>query len=315
MGRSFTTTMPDADTLTTDFVSDRLTLRLVAPPMDLAPFVAGIYRLVVPPGASVEDWLPPEEANLRTGTAKEYRAAIGDEPLRDVPSAIISGPTDRVTHLRISEGSFWGLGLTPTGWSQLVGVAVDSCVNRFQDARAAGVNESLCNMLDSLRNIGDDIAGAARLVNETLRGMLAERPPADERILTIHRAMLTDHESSVASIAARHDMNARTFIRFSQKRFGFPPRILLRRQRFLRSLGKFMLDPSMRWINSLDTAYWDQAHFIRDFRSTMGMTPGEYARRDHPIVAAAVAVTHRGSGIPMQGLYDPARPTQSETGL
>ncbi|MDG5748213.1 helix-turn-helix domain-containing protein [Qipengyuania sp. XHP0207] len=307
--------MADADSLTTDFVSDRLVLRLVAPPADLAPFVAGLYRMIVPPGASVEDWLPPEEANLRTGTATEYSAAIGDGEMADVPAAIISGPTDRVTHLRISEGSFWGMGLTPTGWAQLVDMPVDSCVNRFQDVRTAGIPDALCDMLDHLRDIGDDIVRAASLVNATLRRMLAQRPPADERILAIHRALLTDHESSVAAIAERHDMNARTFIRFSQKRFGFPPRILLRRQRFLRSLGKFMLDPSLSWINALDTAYWDQAHFIRDFRATMGMTPSDYARREHPIVAAAVAVTHRRSGITMQGLYDPARPIQSETGL
>nr|WP_282099696.1 helix-turn-helix domain-containing protein [Qipengyuania qiaonensis] len=102
-------------------------------------------------------------------------------------------------------------------------------------------------------------------------------------------------------------MKPRTFERFCKRHFGFAPSALLRRQRFLRSLGKYMLDPSMRWIGSLDTHYWDQAHFIREFRATMNMKPSEFAALPHPISGAAVRLTSMRAGVTMQALYHPDR--------
>jgi methylphosphotriester-DNA--protein-cysteine methyltransferase len=60
--------------------------------------------------------------------------------------------------------------------------------------------------------------------------------------------------------------------------------MLLRRQRFLRSLTDFTVDPSLKWVGALDAAYHDQAQFVRDFREFMGMTPTEYGQRDKPVV-------------------------------
>lgn len=59
---------------------------------------------------------------------------------------------------------------------------------------------------------------------------------------------------------------------------------MLRRQRFVRSLAQFMLDPSLSWIDALDGQYHDQAQFVRGFRNFMGLSPSEYAKMPHPIV-------------------------------
>ena len=39
----------------------------------------------------------------------------------------------------------------------------------------------------------------------------------------------------------------------------------------------------------LDDRYYDQAQFVRDFRSFMGMTPSEYAEMPHPILNRIMA--------------------------
>ena len=70
----------------------------------------------------------------------------------------------------------------------------------------------------------------------------------------------------------------------------------VRRQRFLRSLSQYMLDPSLRWLGTLDWQYHDQSHFVRDFRRFMGMSPSAYAKLDKPLLtAAAVALAIVGS--------------------
>ena len=45
-----------------------------------------------------------------------------------------------------------------------------------------------------------------------------------------------------------------------------------------------MLDPSLSWVKALDGQYHDQAQFVREFRSFMGLTPTAYARLPHPIL-------------------------------
>jgi len=55
---------------------------------------------------------------------------------------------------------------------------------------------------------------------------------------------------------------------------------LLRRQRFMRSLTQFMLDPGVNWSDAIDGSYHDQAQFVRDCRQFLGMTPRQYAALD-----------------------------------
>jgi methylphosphotriester-DNA--protein-cysteine methyltransferase len=83
----------------------------------------------------------------------------------------------------------------------------------------------------------------------------------------------------------RLGQTAKALERFCPRHFGFTPKVLLRRQRFLRSLAQYMLDPSLSWIAALDGQYHDQAQFVREFRAFMGLTPSEYAAMPHPILA------------------------------
>jgi AraC-like DNA-binding protein len=295
--------------------SGGLRLRLMGPPSDLAPYVSAYYRTEIAPGAVVEDWLPPEEANIRTGAADVYEAVIGNGALGPVPPAVLSGPTDRVTRLRIGGGAFWGIGLTPAGWARFIRKPASDMANTFRDIHASVAPPSLAALLDRLREDGDDVAKAWKWITETFRALLGTPHEAEDRIREVHQHILSPDAPTASGLASEMGMTTRTFERFCKRQFGFTPRALVRRQRFLRSLGKYMLDPSMRWISSLDTNYSDQSHFIREFRAVMGMTPSEYAAMPHPISAAAVAVTNSNAGVAMQALYSPEKPRGGESGV
>ncbi|WP_418251669.1 helix-turn-helix domain-containing protein [Erythrobacter litoralis] len=100
-------------------------------------------------------------------------------------------------------------------------------------------------------------------------------------------------------------MNVRSLERLTRRAFGFTPKLLLRRQRFLRSLAQFVLDPSLKWLDALDCQYHDQAHFVRDVKRFMGMNPSEYARLDKPFLAAAARARMEIAGEAVQGLHRP----------
>jgi AraC-like DNA-binding protein len=112
----------------------------------------------------------------------------------------------------------------------------------------------------------------------------------------------------VAEFAEHSEMERRTLERLCDRHFGFSPKLLLRRQRFMRSLAQFMLDHAANWSEAMDEHYHDQAQFVREFRTFMRMSPGEYAALDHPILAAFMKHRARVWGAAAQTLDPPARP-------
>lgn len=280
-------------------------LDIIAPPRDLAPFITAFYRTETCGDEPVEDWLPPEGANLRVGTGEVYEAAIGDAPLQQVPAAVLSGPTSRVTRLRIGGGRFWGVGLLPLGFAKFVGGSASRYADRFCDTAEQEALEPLRAVIDHLVHRAGDMERDIAVLKWGFRALLSRPLPQHDAIRRTHEAILSDRFTTVAALAAQLGTSTRTLERFAQCHFGFTPKLLMRRQRFLRSLAKFMVDPSMKWVHSLDSHYHDQAQFVREFKHFMMMRPSDYATMDHPIAQTAVRARRIALGEPMQVLHQP----------
>lgn len=280
-------------------------LQLIAPPRDLAPYITAFYRTEAIGDAPVEDWLPPEGANLRVGRAEVYEAAIGADPLQHVPAAVLSGPTSRVTRLRIGAGKFWGVGLLPMGFAKFIGAPVSDYADRFRDAAGRADLDPLRSMIVHLAHRAGDIDRDLAVMTASFRALVTNPMSRHDAILRTHKAILSDRLTTVTTLADHLGTSTRTLERFARRYFGFAPKLLLRRQRFLRSLAKFMVDPSLTWVNSLDSHYHDQAQFVREFRHFMLMRPSDYAALEHPIARTAVRARRQALGEPMQILHRP----------
>lgn len=285
--------------------SSGIRLQIVTPPRDLAPYITAFYRTEAHAGLPVEDWLPPEWANLRVGTAQVYEAGIGRDAPRSVPTAVLSGPTSRVTRLRIADGEFWGVGLLPLGWAKFIGAPAGDFADRFCDAAGHPALTQLHHLIEHLAHLPGDMNRDLALLTATFRALLARPLPQHDAILRTHQAILSDRFTTVAALGEHLGTSTRTLERFARRHFGFAPKLLLRRQRFLRSLAKFMVDPSMNWIDSLDSHYHDQAQFVREFKHFMMMRPSDYAAMEHPIALTAVRARRAALGEPMQVLHVP----------
>ena len=111
-------------------------------------------------------------------------------------------------------------------------------------------------------------------------------------------------EGRLNRVMRLHDQ--RTVERACHRAFGFSPKLLLRRQRFMRSLSDFMLDPTLKWIGAIDSHYHDQAQFVRDFRQFIGMSPRQYAALPKPLIGAVMRERARFAGSAVQTLDGPA---------
>lgn len=271
----------------------------------LRPYCSIIYltEIDAPPGVRVEDYLHPEWANMRFIEGAPV-AAIGSEPPIPTPRFIAAGPTSQACYFAAGTMRAWGIGILPMGWAKFFAAPAEDFADRFHDGERHPAFAAVAPLAERLRS-ANDAEGAAKLIDDHFAGLLAGAPRDDPAIFAAHAALVDDELTSVAALAAKLGLSERSVERLSRRAFGFPPKLLLRRQRFLRSLARFMLDPSMSWIETLDYHYYDQAQFTRDFQRFMGMGPRAYAARPKPILGAAALARAAAAGEAVQGLHKP----------
>jgi AraC-like DNA-binding protein len=286
-----------------------VSLRFALPAEPLRSFVTTYYCTDVvcaPRERWLEDFLHPEWANLRFLGAVEAQSVTGEGQVFRCPAFTATGPTSRAARFRIGSGRSWGIGLLPLGWATLIKGQAADYADRFVDGAADPAFAAFAPLAESLAASDGDYARELALIETHMAQMIAAPlPPADPAIAALNAALVDPDVLAVGDLAARMGMTVRTVERLSRRVFGFPPKLLLRRQRFLRSLACFMLEPSQTWLGALDSKYHDQSHFVRDFRQFMGMSPSAYARLDKPLLAAAARARMAATGQAVQGLHQP----------
>lgn len=291
-------------------LTDAVSTRFFMPSPALAPYISTYYMTDFAIGEAevIDDWLHPEWANVRVSNTGTWSSGIGTAEFSRLPPMIGSGPTGLATHFAV-DGPMrsWGIGILPLGWLRLL----DTPANQLADTTiACGPGSPFADFAGLGRAVfaveANPAAEAAR-IDAYLLDLLARRPPHEDetRIRAAHTALIDDVVSSVGELAERLGMSPRSLERLSLRAFGFSPKLLLRRQRFLRSLAQFMLDPSLTWISTLDWHYVDQAHFVRDFKRFMTMSPSAYAALEHPVLRSAARARAVAAGAAVQALHQP----------
>jgi len=299
--------MPHRDASSGPPASTHIATRFFPLSAPLRPYLSTIYltEVAVTDGTRVEDYLHPEWANLRFVDGVPPRAAIGSGPAVEAPRFVATGPTSHATYFAAGNMRTWGVGVLPMGWAKFIPLPADELADHLCDGAAHPAFARFAPLGEQLRQI-NDVDTAAALIDAHFCALLAGAPPDDPMILAAHAALVDDDLSSVADLSAKLGLSERSIERLCHRAFGFSPKLLLRRQRFLRSLARFMLDPSMAWIDTMDHHYYDQAQFTRDFQRFMGMSPRDYAARPKPILGAAALARTAAAGAPVQGLHKPA---------
>ena len=257
----------------------------------LQPYFTALYgfEFECAPGQVIEDYLHPEWAQMRFFRDEAPHACIGPGPLCEQWRFVASGPTSRSLHFALHAGRVWGLGLKPAGWAKFAQGPASAIADMTVDGSTHPSFALFVPIHEMVDGSTCDLDTMAERINDYLM-IHADRPLKQEDLIFACQDALRDPEiASVAQLGERLGLGARSLERFCSQHFGFPPKMLLRRQRFLRSLAEFMLNSRRSWSGALDGQYYDQAQFVRDFRAFMGMTPSQYAEMPHPIIDRIVA--------------------------
>lgn len=288
----------------------QIEVRFYAAPPELEGCFSSFYSAAfkVPEGQRVNDLLQPEWANLRFFEHDRPAAGVMGHDMLHGARLTATGPSSLPVHFELGTTRMWGVGLFPLGWAKFCNMPARDVANRVVDGEKHSAFANFSQLAGTLfAGEPDEQAELARIV--ACFRSLNRDVPDEERIRAVHAA-LVDHEVGCVTDLAEHSgLERRTIERLCHRYFGFSPKVLLRRQRFMRSLAQFMLDNASNWSEAMDQHYHDQAQFVREFRAFMGMSPGEYAARKHPILGAFMKHRAKVWGAAAQTLDVPGRPS------
>ncbi|CAM3305609.1 AraC family transcriptional regulator [Sphingomonas antarctica] len=257
-------------------------VRIYRPQPRLQSYITFFY--VVEASAGLTDFLYPEWGNIRFAVAGEWHVDIPGFENSASQTAALFGPTDRHGKIVTSGGKTIGFGLTPLGWHRLISGNASQMANRVEPlGNRLGIEGETLRaqlMLDET-----DEVSLVRL-EQVILHLLDRKPPISCTVLAADRA-LRMRPTEVGEFARAANVSARTLNRLCLNTFGFAPKRLMRLQRFLDTLGRVRTAVGEALGDAIDSAYYDQSHFYRDFRDFMAMTPRAYFRAPRQLMAAA----------------------------
>jgi AraC-like DNA-binding protein len=253
-------------------------------------YFVGVFliEIDVEDGGFIEDFMFPDWATMRFNHAPRVSGTTRSGQALGNISFSLSGPRSQEAYVRTGSVRQWGVLIHPLGWALLIGEPADEYANRLVDGMVNPVFEKFRPLAQTLFGREPDPDGELDRLTGFFEELEPLVEPAARKIAEVYEALYDSDVETVAQLADRAGVPRRTLERLCRRTFGFAPKRLLRRQRFMRSLVDFTVDPSLKWMGAMDASYHDQAQFVRDFREFMGMTPTEYGQMDKPVVEPVI---------------------------
>jgi AraC-like DNA-binding protein len=127
----------------------------------------------------------------------------------------------------------------------------------------------------------DDTEAAVACMEDFLRPRLPERDENISLINEIVDCIVCDMQiTRVEDVVQRLNISKRTMQRLFKRYVGVTPRWVIQRYRLHEAIERLENGQSIDLAQlAVQLGYFDQAHFIREFKKIVGKTPGEYARK------------------------------------
>lgn len=283
-----------------------MAIRYDRPAPALADYITGyhVYRSDTEHEAGQVDWFLPATANVRIAIdAGPIAVSIGRRTYNPLPVASLFGPTSQALKAVTHGGVMIGFGISALGWARLFRRSAGDYRNRIVPLEDVLGKAFTRDLVAALQGASSD-AAVAPILDEMLQARLGPPHADSAHIRQLMEILATDGPTDIASAAVRLDMPTHALRRLSVRHFGFPPKMLLLRARFLRSFVRLMMAGGEADYASIDRSYFDASHFLRDATTFLGMTPRRFMALTKPFLEASLRARNAVLGSPTQVLHD-----------
>jgi methylphosphotriester-DNA--protein-cysteine methyltransferase len=244
----------------------------------------GSYYCVSIPEA-VKDVMRAEIANVRfilSGAA--ITDVNGQEERYTTGAAMLCGPTQTWSNISFEPGThIFGAAVTPKGWARMFDTPAFELADKFvplADHVSAEQHVLVHGVFDA-----DGIDAHVRAADRLFAALDQSDKKINSAFLDAVTTWLTNPEpNELDDLLAAVDLSPRQIERLAKHYFGSPPKKLHRKFRALHSANRLAWEEASNWQEAATTAYFDQSHFIREFKEFNGRTPREFLQGAHLLV-------------------------------
>lgn len=271
---------------------------------DLAPYISGysLYAVGAPREEPNRGAFEPAWASLRIAVVggEEWRLQPLHHEWFAPPRVSLFGPSSALVWSESGPGILIGAGIRPRGWLRLFAGPAREWADRIGPPPMLGNHRP--DAVHARFNALADDGAVPREFDALFREAMGPLPSHDTAIGEIEAALVDPAIRTVAALAAAGGLSVRTLERLADSAFGFPPKFLLRRARFLRSLHAIRNAPSGEGAAAIDEGYTDYSHFTRDSHHFLGVSPQTFLRIEMPLLSRSLKLRTQVLGSPAQAL-------------
>lgn len=230
----------------------------LAPSPDLAPFVAHYWIItwdLLGTAPQVQETLPHPSVHI---ALERNRSGI---------YGVVKG---RFTRVIEGKGRVFGIKFRPGGFYGFAKYPISRLTNRVIPLDDATLERRVLAKRSERAMI--------EVAEEYLRQKNPQRDPVAEKIGDLVERIASDQTiKTVESVARQSDMSIRSLQRLFSRYVGVSPKWVINRHRLHEVVDRLSQGETVDWTRlALDLGYFDQAHFIKDFKAIIGRTPGDY---------------------------------------
>ncbi len=263
-------------------------LRIELPSPALRPFLADYHVLDSegPHAEGAETWMLPAWPAIRIIlTDRRIALRLGRRVYDPLPVASLYGTTSRAMRMTSHGGVTVGIGVKPLGWTRFFPAKADLFRDQVVPLGKVMNPKLIDELVGALRE--SDQGPEVKPLLDAFFERLCGPPCPDEPLVRQLSALIADEEThDLTTASARIGISTAALRRLSGRYFGFPPKTLLIRTRFLRSLLRMMAEGDHLDYGLISPTYHDVSHFLRDANHFLGMTPRRFAKIDNPYLKA-----------------------------
>jgi AraC-like DNA-binding protein len=186
----------------------------------------------------------------------------------------------RFTRTLEGKGRVFGIKFKPGAFHPFFGKPVSELTDRsLHLTKVFGADgERLEETILSLENIERLI----EVADDFIRARLPERDDTVELVQKIVEGILAEREiTKVEEVVDRFGLSKRSLQRLFSRYVGVSPKWVIKRYRLHEAAERLARGEVTDWAQlALDLGYFDQPHFIRDFKAMVGRSPADYASQN-----------------------------------
>lgn len=178
------------------------------------------------------------------------------------------------------KGQAFGIKFKAGGFFPFYGAPVSELQNRSLDPHRVFGDETSRFETEVLSSVDVE---AMTMAAERL--LLAHLPATDSNVARVSELVASIEAdrslTSVDALVQQCELGKRALQRLFNRYVGVSPKWVINRYRLHEAIAQLQAGTPIAWTDlALALGYFDQAHFIRDFRKLVGRSPADYARAE-----------------------------------